>query len=753
MISKMKVIIGEKTALEKLPIGGKDQKGNVYEVNNKYLVKNGNPMLPIMGEFHFSRWNPSEWKEAILKMRAGGVDIIATYVFWIHHEEKKGEWDFSGSRDLRAFLELCQSLNMPVWLRIGPWAHGECRNGGFPDWLAEELGDNGLGVKPGQEKAREARTNDELYMKYVRLFWEKLAQQVKGMMCKEGGTVLGIQLENEYCHAGGPSDKAEGIAHMTALKKLAHELGLEVPYYTTTGWGGAIVLDGETIPVLGGYVDAPWAGHTKEMPACENFLFSPFREDENIGADLKIEKEEGYTFSKARNPYFTAELGGGLQVTAHRRTYPFASDIEAQSVCMLGAGANLLGYYMYHGGFNPDGRYTNLQEARVTGYFNDLPVKSYDFQTCIRESGKLNESYHRLKRLHMMIHAFTKTLASAQAYFPQQQPQSAEDMTTPRISVRYCHETKEGFLFINNHQRLRRMEPVKDLKVELFGIDKEPLLLENIGCESGECAVIPFGLQMGEKRLLRTNASLLTKIGERYFFYDNGAAPFLDYDGEAYTNAVVLSREEAEHAYQFGDRLYITEKPLYEQEGTLYILTGEEEEKLYFYEETGDAIEMYLLPPEVMTSVSVCKRACDEEEKQKQIAAANQIHAEDIRLGADNSCKVYGISLAYHKQEGDNEVEDTDEVAVEFYEDRLHEVYLHIDFAGDKAELYEGDKLLTDWFSNGEEWIVALKRYDYPQELRIVVYPYKEEVYYDLPPKKGCEILAVTTETEYKTEV
>lgn len=34
---------------------------------------------------------------------------------------------------------------MKVWLRIGPWAHGECRNGGFPDWLVKkESGENWL---------------------------------------------------------------------------------------------------------------------------------------------------------------------------------------------------------------------------------------------------------------------------------------------------------------------------------------------------------------------------------------------------------------------------------------------------------------------------------------------------------------------------------------------------------------------------------------------------------------------------------
>lgn len=73
---------------------------------------------------------------------------------------------------------------------------------------------------------------------------------------------------------------------------------------------------------------------------------------------------------------------------------------------MLGSGANLLGYYMYHGGINPDGKYSTLQESRATGYANDLPVKSYDFQTCIRESGKIGASFGRLKKIHLMLQAF-----------------------------------------------------------------------------------------------------------------------------------------------------------------------------------------------------------------------------------------------------------------------------------------------------------------------------------------------------------
>ena len=86
-----------------------------------------------MGEFHYARYPASEWEREILKMKAGGVDIVATYVFWIHHEEVEGQFDWSGQRDLRRFVELCGRHGMYAWVRVGPWAHGESRNGGLPD--------------------------------------------------------------------------------------------------------------------------------------------------------------------------------------------------------------------------------------------------------------------------------------------------------------------------------------------------------------------------------------------------------------------------------------------------------------------------------------------------------------------------------------------------------------------------------------------------------------------------------------------
>lgn len=144
-----------------------------YSINGVSLLKNKKAVFPMMGEFHFSRCPEKEWEDEIRKMRACGMDIIATYVFWIHHEEEEGVFDFTGQRNLHRFLELCEKWQMHVWLRIGPWVHGEARNGGFPDWLLK--------------KGYKLRSDDPDYLALVERFWKKIYKEVAGTHC-----ILGI---------------------------------------------------------------------------------------------------------------------------------------------------------------------------------------------------------------------------------------------------------------------------------------------------------------------------------------------------------------------------------------------------------------------------------------------------------------------------------------------------------------------------------------------------------------------------------
>ncbi len=768
------IITGEKRVPKLLPLCGKDAAGNLYEVDNISMLKNGRRFLPVMGEFHYSRWEPEGWEEELYKMKAGGLDAVATYVFWIHHEEREGEWEFTGCRDLRKFLQVCQKVGILVWLRIGPWAHGECRNGGFPDWLVKRCGEN-------------LRSNDPVYLEAVRKFYHEIGVQVRGMMISEGGPILGIQLENEYGHCGGgPSEWEELKAHMLTLKQMAQDEGMIVPYYTSTGWGGGVVVDGETIPVLGGYVDAPWAGHVQEMPASANFVFSPYKQDENIGADLKRLDSRSFTFDPSINPYFTAELGGGMQVTSHRRVYVYPEDIEAQTLTMLGSGANLLGYYMYHGGINPDGKDSTYQESRATGYANDLPIKSYDFETCIRESGELRGNFARLRKLHTMIKEIEEPLAGSTVYFAEKNPTDPEDMETLRVTARVC-EDGSGFLFVNNHQRKRQMKERVNASVGLIWPDRE-VVIDRLNLKSGECAVIPFDLRMkaadcaavrddgtmqvsktlsdgketlqgggcSEVILERTNASLLCHIGSRYFFCTD-AEPFYQWkDGKA-AEVITLTVDQANRACKLRNMLCITEHEdscLIEKENGIWLISSHETEKITVFHEDGRPVDIEIS----YGKVSVDVQAQLVQDCLTEKAAAIGYGVEEGAAASETGSRIPHMPTDYSTEYG---YRDYLVRIGDFEEAKVSQLYLETDYIGDRVEVYQNGRLIDDWFTTGEPWHMALKRFGYPGELVLRIYstdspipnPHGDQVYYDLELEKGCGLRGVKVIPEYRARL
>src|ERR1700731_543777 len=131
--------------------------GATLTLDSSSLLPNGKPWTPVMGEFHYTRYPENEWREELLKMKAGGIDIVSTYVFWIHHEEIEGQFDWSGSRNLRRFIQLCQEVDLKVFVRCGPWDHGEVRNGGIPDWVLQ--------------KGWKIRSNDTNYLNAAKILY------------------------------------------------------------------------------------------------------------------------------------------------------------------------------------------------------------------------------------------------------------------------------------------------------------------------------------------------------------------------------------------------------------------------------------------------------------------------------------------------------------------------------------------------------------------------------------------------------
>ena len=344
-------------------------------------------------------------------MKAGGINIVATYVFWSMHEEHEGEFTWQGERDLRHFIKLCAQYDMPAIVRIGPFGHGEVRNGALPDWL--------LG------KPVSVRSNDPAYLVYVERLYDQIGRQLRGLMFKDGGPVVAIQLENEYQHsaapwgltypgqpldftaadrdravtqegvgvATGPNPYAElGNDHLRILKALAQKAGLIAPIYTVTGWGNAAVIPNETLPVTAGYAYPTW---TPKKDISPFYLYTDLHKKPDYAPVRYVPTDY---------PYFCAELGSGIMSTYTRRPVVPANSMDALINRCLGSGANGIGYYMYHGGSTPKGDFFNDE---AYGY----PKISYDFQAPIGEYGKVRPAFHRLKLLHYFLNSFSPELA------------------------------------------------------------------------------------------------------------------------------------------------------------------------------------------------------------------------------------------------------------------------------------------------------------------------------------------------------
>lgn len=125
-----------------------------------------------------------------------------------------------------------------------------------------------------------------------------------------------------------------------------------------------------------------------------------------------------------------------MAVAYHRRPRLDAADIGALALTKIGCGSVWQGYYMFHGGTNPVGELTTLQESHATGYPNDLPVLTYDFQAPLGEYGQIRGSYHELRLQHPLLADLGDRIAPLESVLPERRPDGQHDHDTPRWAVR-----------------------------------------------------------------------------------------------------------------------------------------------------------------------------------------------------------------------------------------------------------------------------------------------------------------------------
>lgn len=650
--------------------------GRGITVTDRALLHDGAPVVPVSGEIHFSRLPRERWDERLRQMRASGVTLASAYVLWLHHSPERGVAHFDGARDVGAFIDACAAAGLDVVLRIGPWAHGEARNGGFPDWV--------------QAADVEHRSDDPRYLELVAQWFAQLAANLDGR-ARPGGPVIAIQLENELY------DRPE---HLVTLKRMARDAGMSAPLWTATAWGAAELPLGEVMPLFGGYGDGFWADPEDDWDPSFRAHYFPSHtwDDPGVGADVRAAQGFAEASSPASDrislggfPPATCELGGGMATAYHRRPVLSGRDVAALAHGKIGNGSAWQGYYMYVGGRNPA---AGMQETQATGYPNDMTEFSYDFHAPIGQSGDLHESSTLLRTQHAFLAAFGDRLGGMTSSLPDVLASGLDDTATLRWALR--SDGSEGFCIITHHQPhvpVQRVPQVQ-LRVEL---DDETLVLPQtpIDIPPGTLARWPVNLRIGDARLRWATASALTVLpgGILVLAADPGIPVEVAVEGEEprlvqpglheIGGLALLVLDDATDAWVLGDQLWRCDGQLL-WDGT--------------HIEARDAARARRFDPAVRRWVEV---------DVPPMRSAQAVGARRMRSAGDPPAD-HGFAGRRHSAPTPDVF---DELAAVFALDMpawTGDALLDIDWAGDVAQLRVDGTTVDDRFWDGTPWSVSL---------------------------------------------
>ncbi len=161
------------------------QKKGTFEAGKGSFMLNGKPFIVKAAEMHYPRIPRAYWDHRIKMAKALGMNTICIYIFWNIHEQREGQFDFSDNNDVAAFCKLAQKNGMYVIVRPGPYVCAEWEMGGLPWWLLKK-------------KDIRLREQDPYFMERVKIFEEKVGEQLAGLTIQKGGPIIMVQVENEY---------------------------------------------------------------------------------------------------------------------------------------------------------------------------------------------------------------------------------------------------------------------------------------------------------------------------------------------------------------------------------------------------------------------------------------------------------------------------------------------------------------------------------------------------------------------------
>lgn len=313
---------------------------------NKFFL-DGEEYTIISGAMHYFRIPREYWHDRLLKLKECGFNTVETYTCWNLHESKENVFDFSGMLDLEAYIDIAKELGLNVILRPGPYICAEWEMGGLPAWL---LNYPNLTI----------RCNDELFISKVERYYNELLGRIVPKLSTNGGSIIMMQIENEY---GSYGDDHE---YMQRIAEIYKNAGVDCLLFTSDG-ARSSMLQGGTLP------EYPCVANFGSRPN-ENFkVLNDFRPDQPLmcGEYWVGWFDHWYEKHHVRDPKEVAKL--------------FKD--------MIDCGASL-NFYMFHGG-------TNFGYMNGANYYDkyEPTITSYDYNALLSEAGDLTPAYFEVRKI------------------------------------------------------------------------------------------------------------------------------------------------------------------------------------------------------------------------------------------------------------------------------------------------------------------------------------------------------------------
>ena len=318
-----------------------------FEVKGSEFLKDGKPIKIISGAVHYFRNMPDTWADIFKKMKAMGLNCVETYCAWNMHEKQPGEYDFTGNLDIAEFIRTAQKEGLMAIVRPGPYICAEWEFGGLPWWIQTD-------------DEMEIRCSNKAYIEKFDRYLDRLFEEIRPLLCTNGGPVIMMQLENEYGYYGDDRE------YLTYLRDGYIRRGIDVPLFTSDGTSMDNLLDGS-------------------VEGCFSTLNFGSRVEENFKAHDELYPDAPKMCMEMWNGWFDA-WGDKEHHTTDAKVYAGVVDD------MLKKGS--VNMYMFIGG-------TNFGFTSGANHYEVFApdVTSYDYDAILTECGDVTEKYYAVREV------------------------------------------------------------------------------------------------------------------------------------------------------------------------------------------------------------------------------------------------------------------------------------------------------------------------------------------------------------------